>query len=126
MQSRTKSAVVSIQYRSINESTDNTDILRTTPDTPTISINGIEVTPIERLDSPDAKQFALGREEKEVIPGTKATICVEHKALPDLPDSWWTRIPLRYRILVIACIQLSLAVIAGLSLGIVKTRHSHR
>ncbi|KAF2184105.1 hypothetical protein K469DRAFT_689451 [Zopfia rhizophila CBS 207.26] len=88
--------------------------------------DGIELVPIERQNSTCNKQLTPGREGKEVVPNTKLPCNITVKPLPNLPGTRWSRMAVKYRIIILLCIQGCMVLATGLSLVAAKRQDSQR
>ncbi|ORY18136.1 hypothetical protein BCR34DRAFT_596377 [Clohesyomyces aquaticus] len=122
---RSVRSITSLRLPSLRSSlSSNNERRECTRNTPADVEDGIELVPIERQNSPCAKQIAPCQEEKEVVPGSKLEFEISTKPLPSLPTSKWGRLSKRSRILTILAIQICIVLTIGLSLMSAKKRHT--
>ncbi|KAF2019823.1 hypothetical protein BU24DRAFT_459452 [Aaosphaeria arxii CBS 175.79] len=78
--------------------------------------DGIEVVPIERSKSCTTKILSPGQEEKEVVffPESDVESAKEDTLIP--PSSWWGRLSIKRRVILVLGIQACLLLILGLCL----------
>ncbi|KAF2438430.1 hypothetical protein P171DRAFT_477322 [Karstenula rhodostoma CBS 690.94] len=96
--------------------------------------HGLEVVPIERCNTSCGKTVSPDTPEKEVLYATLTDWNKRTKPLPPLPNAaWkvllkrkWYRLPVKQRIAVLLCVQLSLLLTICLSLLSIKPRLAKR
>lgn len=85
--------------------------------------DGIELVPFERSRALSAPILSPDQNEKEVII-SESELSLGGKPLPSIPTSWWQRISLKQRVLVLLVVQFVILLTVGLSLLAVRNHTS--